>query len=81
MKSMVLKEIERKKVRGPSVDKWYSNLPRVGNMGSASIYVILEEMLSEGLVSPGDKLLVMVPESGRFAISFAHLTAVSAGEA
>lgn len=81
MKSMVLKEIERKKVRGPSVEKWYSNLPRVGNMGSASIYVILEEMLSEKLVSPGDKLLVMVPESGRFAVSFAHLTAVSAGEA
>lgn len=81
MKSMVLKEIERKKVRGPSVEKWYSNLPRVGNMGSASIYVILEEMLSENLVSPGDKLLVMVPESGRFAVSFAHLTAVSAGEA
>jgi 3-oxoacyl-[acyl-carrier-protein] synthase-3 len=81
MKSMVLKEIERKKVRGPSVEKWYSNLPRVGNMGSASIFVILEEMLSEGLVSPGDKLLVMVPESGRFAVSFAHLTAVSAEEA
>jgi len=77
---MVLKEVERKKVRGPSVEKWYSNLPRVGNMGSASIYVILEEMLNEGLVSPGDKLLVMVPESGRFAVSFAHLTAVRAGE-
>lgn len=81
MKSMVIKEIERKKVRGPSIEKWYSNLTRVGNIGSASIYVILEEMLSEGLVSPGDKLLVMVPESGRFAVSFAHLTAVSAGEA
>jgi len=81
MKSMVLREIERKKVRGPSVEKWYSNLTRVGNMGSASIFVILEEMLSGGLVSPGDKLLVMVPESGRFAVSFAHLTAVSAGEA
>lgn len=78
MKSMVLKEIERKKVRGPSPEKWFSNLHRVGNMGSASIFVILEEMLSEKLVSPGDKLLVMVPESGRFAVSFAHLTAVSA---
>ncbi|MFI2737342.1 3-oxoacyl-[acyl-carrier-protein] synthase III C-terminal domain-containing protein [Streptomyces sp. NPDC018711] len=81
MKTMVLKEIERRKVRAPSVEKWYSNLPRVGNTGSASIYIILEEMLREGLVSPGEKLLVMVPESGRFAVSFAHLTAVSAGEA
>ncbi|MBL7262259.1 3-oxoacyl-[acyl-carrier-protein] synthase III C-terminal domain-containing protein [Paractinoplanes lichenicola] len=81
MKSMVLKEIERKQVRGPSVEKWFSNLPRVGNMGSASIFVILEEMLAEKLISPGDKLLVMVPESGRFAVSFAHLTAVAPGEA
>ncbi|MET3984579.1 3-oxoacyl-[acyl-carrier-protein] synthase III C-terminal domain-containing protein [Streptomyces sp. PvR034] len=80
MKSMVLKEIEKKKLRGPSVEKWYSNLTRVGNIGSASIYVILEEMLAEGMISAGDKLLLMVPESGRFAVSFAHLTAVSGGE-
>ncbi|MFI5980176.1 3-oxoacyl-[acyl-carrier-protein] synthase III C-terminal domain-containing protein [Streptomyces sp. NPDC051555] len=80
MKSMVLKEIEKKKLRGPSVEKWYSNLTRVGNIGSASIYVILEEMLGEGMISAGDKLLLMVPESGRFAVSFAHLTAVSGGE-
>ena len=56
---------------------WYSNLTKVGNIGSASIFVILDEMMTQGLISEGDTLLCMVPESGRFAVSFMHLTAVS----
>ncbi|MCU1645004.1 MAG: beta-ketosynthase StlD [Nocardia sp.] len=35
-------------------------------------------MLTEGMVEAGDTLLCMVPESGRFAVSFMHLTAVAA---
>ena len=35
-------------------------------------------MMTEGLIKEGDTLLCMVPESGRFVISFMHLTAVSA---
>ena len=31
----------------------------------------------EGLIKDGDTLLCMVPESGRFVVSFMHLTAVS----
>ena len=54
---------------------WYSNLTRVGNIGSAAIFVILDEMMTEGLINPGDTLLCMVPESGRFVVSFMHLTA------
>ena len=57
---------------------WYSNLTRVGNIGSAAIFVILDEMMTEGLIKDGDTLLCMVPESGRFVVSFMHLTAVSA---
>jgi len=56
---------------------WYSNLTSVGNIGSASIYVILDEMMERGLIKDGDTMLCMVPESGRFAVSFMHLTAVS----
>ena len=59
----------------------YSNLTSVGNIGSAAIYVILNEMMEQGLVRDGDTLLCMVPESGRFAVSFMHLTAVSAASA
>ena len=35
-------------------------------------------MMTAGLIKDGDTLLCMVPESGRFVISFMHLTAVSA---
>jgi 3-oxoacyl-[acyl-carrier-protein] synthase-3 len=57
-------------------DRWFSNLPTVGNIGCAAIYVILEEMLATGRVKPGEKVLCFVPESGRFTISFMLLTAV-----
>jgi len=76
MKEMVLQEFSRRGVDSRQ-DLWYSNLPTVGNIGSASIYIILDDMMQQGLIKDGDTLLCMVPESGRFAISFMHLTAVS----
>lgn len=78
MKTMVLGELARRKVATGGPEKWYSNLTRVGNLGSASIFVILDEMMTEGLITAGDTLLCMVPESGRFVVSFMHLTAVEA---
>lgn len=80
MKQMVLREMRRRGTHGPADETWYSNLPRVGNIGCASIYVILEEILARGLVDPGDTMLCMVPESGRFSVSFMHLTAVTADD-
>lgn len=76
MKSIVFGEFSRRGVDAGTPDMWYSNLTSVGNIGSASMYIILDEMLTEGLIKDGDTLLCMVPESGRFAISFMHLTAV-----
>ncbi len=80
MKRMVLREMELRGTHAPPEAVWYSNLPRVGNIGCASIYVILEEILARGLVDPGDTLLCMVPESGRFSVSFMHLTAVAGAD-
>jgi 3-oxoacyl-[acyl-carrier-protein] synthase III len=77
MKTMVLEEISRRGVLAPGPEKWYSNLTRVGNIGCAAIFVILDEMMTEGLINEGDTLLCMVPESGGFVVSFIHLTAVS----
>ena len=77
MKSLMLGELARRHVKAPSPEAWFSNLTRVGNIGSAAIFVILDEMLTEGLIREGDTLLCMVPESGRFVVSFMHLTAVS----
>ena len=61
-------------------EKWFSNLTTRGNVGSASVFVLLEELLASGRVRPGQQLFVMIPESGRFVVSYMKLTAVG-GEA
>ncbi len=55
-------------------EKWFMNLGRVGNVGSASIYLMLEEIMKSGKLQKGEKLLLIVPESGRFTYSIAYLT-------
>ena len=55
-------------------DKWYTNLVDVGNVGSASIYIMLEELFNSGKLKKGEKLLLMVPESARFSYAYALLT-------
>ncbi len=55
-------------------DNWFINLEKVGNIGSASIYVMLEELVSTGKLKKGDKILLSVPESARFSYSYALLT-------
>ena len=57
-------------------DRWFTNLYTKGNTGSASIFIMLEELINEGRLRPGQKILCMVPESGRFIVSFMHLTVV-----
>jgi len=53
---------------------WFTNLSKVGNVGSASIYLMLEELMDSGRLKKGDKIMLSVPESGRFSYSYAHLT-------
>ncbi|WP_303316748.1 beta-ketoacyl-ACP synthase III [Flavivirga abyssicola] len=53
---------------------WFTNLDKVGNVGSASIYLMLEELMSSGKLKKGDKIMLSVPESGRFSYAYAHLT-------
>jgi len=57
-------------------DKWFTNLMTKGNTGSASIFIILEELLHSGRLNKGDKLLCYVPESGRFSTAFMQLEVV-----
>lgn len=59
---------------GMNEDKWFMNLSRVGNVGSASIYLALEELMNSGNLKKGDKILLSVPESGRFSFAYAYLT-------
>ena len=58
-------------------ERWFTNLPTRGNTGAASIFVMLEECWRSGRFRPGDRVLLMVPESGRFTVAFAHLTCVA----
>lgn len=55
-------------------EKWFSNLKQKGNTGSASIFIMLEELMYSGRLKDGDQILCMVPESGRFLTSFFMLT-------
>jgi 3-oxoacyl-[acyl-carrier-protein] synthase-3 len=57
--------------------RWFSNLATKGNTGAASIYVMLEECWRTGRFAPGETILLMVPESGRFSVAFAQLTCVA----
>jgi 3-oxoacyl-[acyl-carrier-protein] synthase-3 len=58
-------------------DRWFTNLERVGNVGSASIYIMLDELLQSGALRNGQHLLCWVPESGRFSSGFIYLTVVA----
>lgn len=55
-------------------EKWFSNLTTKGNTGAASIFIMLEELMYSNKLKPGDTILCMVPESGRFITSFMKLT-------
>lgn len=57
-------------------EKWFTNLTKCGNTGSASIYIMLEELFHSGKLTQGQKLLCYVPESGRFSTAFMLLEVV-----
>ena len=57
-------------------EKWFYNLATVGNVGSASPFLMLEELFHSGRLKKGDRLLVMVPESARFTYAYLYLTVV-----
>ena len=57
-------------------ERWFTNLSRKGNVGSAAIYLMLEELMYSGRLTPGDRLLCLVPESARFSVCVMHLTVV-----
>ena len=57
-------------------EKWFVNLSKVGNIGSASIFIALGELLNSGKLQKGQKIALTVPESARFSYANALLTVV-----
>ena len=58
----------------PEDKRWFTNLHTAGNTGAASIFVMLDA--ARDRMHPGDRVLLIVPESGRFTMAFAQLTCV-----
>jgi 3-oxoacyl-[acyl-carrier-protein] synthase-3 len=48
-------------------EKWFVNLTSVGNVGAASIFLALEELMYSGKLKKGEKIYLSVPESARFS--------------
>ncbi len=57
-------------------DRWFINLEEKGNTGAASIYIMLEELFHSGRLEKGQRIFLIVPESGRFSVCYAMLTVV-----
>ena len=57
-------------------EKWFVNLPMIGNVASVSPFAALEELNRSGRVKKGDRILIMVPESARFSYAYVLLTAI-----
>lgn len=55
-------------------EKWFVNLPSVGNVGSCSAYLMVDELFHSGKLKKGQKILLMVPESARFSYVYVLLT-------
>jgi 3-oxoacyl-[acyl-carrier-protein] synthase-3 len=56
--------------------KWFTNLDKVGNIGVAAPFVMLEEFVNSGKLKVGDTILMMIPESARFNFAYILYTVV-----
>jgi 3-oxoacyl-[acyl-carrier-protein] synthase-3 len=74
-KGQILELLEKGGLHIPE-EKWFTNLYHKGNTGSASIFIMLEELVREKKLRAGQKIVCMVPESGRFLTAFMVLTVV-----
>ncbi len=57
-------------------EKWFTTLSTRGNVGAASIFIYLQDLLESQELKPGQKILCFIPESSRFSVSYMHLTVV-----
>jgi 3-oxoacyl-[acyl-carrier-protein] synthase III len=57
-------------------ERWFTNLSEKGNTGSASPFIMLDELFRSGRLQRGDTLLMFAPESGRFSSGFVFMEAV-----
>jgi 3-oxoacyl-[acyl-carrier-protein] synthase III len=54
-------------------EKWFTNLTSKGNTGAASPYIMLDELYHSDQLKDKDKILMYIPESGRFSSAYVLL--------
>jgi 3-oxoacyl-[acyl-carrier-protein] synthase-3 len=72
-RAKIAEEILKYDIQIPQ-EKWFTNLSSIGNVGSGSIFLMIEELMNSGKLKSGEKILLMVPESARFSYSYCLLT-------
>lgn len=72
-----MEKLIKKFTRSPErvVDYW-TNLATIGNAGSASMFLMLDQYVRDHQVTAGDRIMLFVPESGQFNFVLVSLTAV-----
>lgn len=70
------KILEESKERGFFIpeERWFINLPTVGNIASASAFAMIDGLLASGKLQKGQKVLLMIPESARFSYCYCLMT-------
>lgn len=68
-------ELQKRNIPLPT-DKWFTNLTWVGNIGSVSPFAALDELIRTKPLNKGDKIVLLVPESGRFSYGVALLSCI-----
>ncbi len=67
-KDVLTEQFEANGVKIPE-KKWFTNLADKGNTGSASIFIMLDELAKSGRLRKGETVFCAVPESARFTIA------------
>ncbi len=57
-------------------ERWFTNIYDKGNVGAASIFLLLDDLMRSGRAKPGQRVLLAVPESGQCIMAYAMLTVV-----
>jgi 3-oxoacyl-[acyl-carrier-protein] synthase-3 len=61
-------------------ERWFTNLYEKGNVGAASPFLLIDDLLRSGRLRAGQRILCAVPESGQCIIAYALMTVVEGPE-
>jgi 3-oxoacyl-[acyl-carrier-protein] synthase-3 len=74
-RQVVLDSMTRIGFRIPT-DRWFTKLYDCGNVGSASMFIFIDQLARNMPLKAGQKVLCYIPESGRFSVYYMELEVV-----